>query len=121
MGALIGWNASALAGFYTTDTEVRRIAGVLLLIIAFYHPADALQAVMAQVLRGYKHATVPMVIYVLALWGIGLSGGYLLGLTDLIVAPLGAAGFWISATAGLTVAGLAVTFYFLKISARQPN
>ena len=116
VGALIGLNAGALANFYSTDPEVRRIATVLLLIIAFYHPVDALQAVMAQILRGYKHATAPMLIYAGALWGIGLTGGYVLGLTDLIVAPLGAAGFWIAATAGLAVSGGLLLAYFGRVS-----
>jgi MATE family multidrug resistance protein len=71
---------------------------------------------MAQVLRGYKRATAPMVIYAISLWGVGLGGGYLLGLTDTLGPPRGAAGFWIAAVASLMLAGAGVLAYFLHIS-----
>jgi MATE family multidrug resistance protein len=73
---------------------------------------------MAQVLRGYKRATVPMVIYALSLWGVGLGGGYLLGLTDSLGAARGAAGFWIAGVASLSIAGAGVLAYFLRVSAQ---
>jgi MATE family multidrug resistance protein len=97
---------------------VAAAAATLLAIVAVYHLADAVQAVMAQVLRGYKRATVPMVIYALSLWGVGLGGGYLLGLTDMFGAARGAAGFWLAGVASLTIAGLGVLAYFLRISAQ---
>jgi len=57
-----------------------------------------------------------MVIYAVALWGVGLGGGYLLGLTDAFGPPRGAAGFWIAAVASLTIAGAGVLIYFLRVS-----
>jgi len=75
-----------------------------------------MQAVMAQVLRGYKRAMAPMVIYAISLWGVGLGGGYVLGLTDIFGAARGAAGFWIAGTASLALAGAGVLAYFLRIS-----
>jgi MATE family multidrug resistance protein len=117
-GAAIGFAAGPLARTYTSDSQVAAAAAALLSIVAVYHIADAVQAVMAQVLRGYKRATVPMVIYAVALWGVGLGGGYLLGLTDSFGPPRGAAGFWIAAVASLTIAGAGVLAYFLRISAQ---
>ena len=117
-GAAIGFAAGPLARTYTSDPQVAAAAAALLSIVAVYHIADAVQAVMAQVLRGYKRATVPMVIYAVALWGVGLGGGYLLGLTDSFGPPRGAAGFWIAAVASLTIAGAGVLAYFLRISAQ---
>ena len=60
-----------------------------------------------------------MVIYAISLWGVGLGGGYLLGLTDTFGPPLGAAGFWIAGAASLVVAGAGVLAYFLRISAQS--
>ena len=117
-GAAIGFAAGPLARTYTSDPQVAAAAAALLSIVAVYHIVDAVQAVMAQVLRGYKRATVPMVIYAVALWGVGLGGGYLLGLTDSFGPPRGAAGFWIAAVASLTIAGAGVLAYFLRISAQ---
>ena len=110
--------AGPLARAYTGDPQVVAAAAALLSIVAVYHMADAVQAVMAQVLRGYKRATVPMVIYALSLWGVGLGGGYLLGLTDAFGPARGAAGFWLAAVASLVIAGAGVLAYFLRISAQ---
>lgn len=39
-------------------------------------------------------------------WGVGLPLGYLLTFTDWLLPALGAAGFWVGLTAGLTSASL---------------
>ena len=118
VGGAIWLTAGPLARTYTTDAQVAAAAATLLAIVAVYHVADAMQAVMAQVLRGYKRAMAPMVIYAISLWGVGLGGGYLLGLTDIFGAARGAAGFWIAGTASLALAGAGVLAYFLRISAQ---
>lgn len=118
LGMAIYFAALPLARAYTPDAAVAAQAAALLSLVAFYHLADTVQAVMAQVLRSYKRALAPMLIYAVALWGVGLGGGYLLGLTDVFGPPRGAAGFWLAAVASLVVAGVAVTGYFLRISAR---
>jgi MATE family multidrug resistance protein len=118
-GIAIWLGAGPLARAYTPDPVVAANAASLLAVVAAYHMADAVQAVMAQVLRGYKRATAPMVIYALSLWGVGLGGGYLLGLTDALGAARGAAGFWIAAVASLAIAGSGVFAYFLRISAQS--
>jgi MATE family multidrug resistance protein len=87
-----------------------------------YHLFDAVQAVAVNVLRGYKRAVVPMLIYAVALWGVGLGGGYVIGLTSVDLVwidlhpPLGAAGFWLAAIASLVLASSLVTAYFLRVS-----
>ena len=119
--------ADAIAALYSTDAEVRRIAAGLLVLVAVYHLFDALQAVAVNVLRGYKRAMVPMAIYAVALWGVGLGGGYLIGLTPVDIdwlgasAPMGARGFWFAAIASLVLAGTLVTAYFLRVSATPPG
>lgn len=116
VGVAIWLGAAPLARAYTADVQVAAAAATLLAIVAVYHLADALQAVMVQVLRGYKRATAPMLIYAVSLWGVGLGGGYLLGLADSFGTPRGAAGFWIAAVASMTIAGAGVLAYFLRIS-----
>ncbi len=118
-GSAIWFGAGLLARGYTSDTTVAAAAASLLAIVGLYHAVDAVQAVMAQVLRGYKRATAPMVIYAVSLWGVGLGGGYLLGLTDALGPARGAAGFWIAAVASLSLAGAGVTGYFLWISGQS--
>jgi Na+-driven multidrug efflux pump len=77
-------------------------------------------------LRGYKRATVPLVINALGMWLVGLAGGYAIALTNIVerlpfglVPPLGARGFWIGAILGMSIATLGIIAYFLAVGARQ--
>jgi multidrug resistance protein, MATE family len=122
VGAMLYLFASAIAGLYTGDTDLRNVAAGLIAFVAVYHLFDAIQAVAVNVLRGYKRAVVPMLIYAVALWGVGLGGGYAIGLTSVDLAwlglrtPLGAQGFWLAAIASLVLASSLVTAYFLRVS-----
>ena len=122
VGGALALGKHTVAGLYTTDPAVSAIAAVLLGFVAVYHLVDSLQAVAVNVLRGYKRAVVPMVVYAIALWGVGLGGGTTLGLHGVAgwFEPLGARGFWIAAIASLTLAGGVVTAYFLYVS-RHPE
>jgi MATE family multidrug resistance protein len=110
------FGALPLARVYTPDAAVAFIAAQLLLLVAAYHLADSVQAVMIQVLRAYKRTWGPTMIYAVSLWGVGLCGGYVLGLTDILGPARGAAGFWLAATASLAVASVMTTVYFLTIA-----
>ncbi|CAN5904513.1 MATE family efflux transporter [soil metagenome] len=108
--------------FYTHDATVIAAAVPLLAWVAVFHFADAVQTVASFVLRAYRIATVPMVIYAIALWGVGLGGGYLIAFDTIGRSPaslLGAQGFWSSATAGLVVSALAMTVYMAITLRRQ--
>lgn len=107
-----------LAAFYTSDPRVAVLAAQLILWVAVYHLADGLQSVAVNVLRGYHEATVPMVVYALALWGVGLPGGVLLGLTDRLGPARGAAGFWQAGALALALAGAAVSVHWLRVARR---
>ncbi|MDR5738216.1 MATE family efflux transporter [Caballeronia sp. LZ016] len=107
---------------YTPDPNVIAAAMPLVLIIFFYHLCDALQITTAFILRAYKVTIVPTVIYAIALWGIGLGGGYLLGFDvgGAIPASLqGARGFWIANSLSLGVAGVGLFVYWRRVSARH--
>jgi MATE family multidrug resistance protein len=125
LSSVIALNAPAIAALYSTDVEVQRVAASLLLFVAGYHLFDAVQAVTVNVLRGYKRAVVPMLIYGVGLWGVGLAGGYALGLTDIdlsalgLATPMGAQGFWSGAILGMALSGAAVAGYFFFVSAPQ--
>lgn len=135
-GLLIGLGAALAAGgaiyalrgplvaLYTRDAQVAAAALPLVAFVALFHAADAVQAVAAFVLRAWRIATVPMVIYVVALWGVGLGGGYVLGFDvggRVPPAWQGAVGFWIASTAGLLVAALLLVAFMAwvqRVSAR---
>ena len=112
LSALMWFGAPMIGHAYTNDPAVYAIAVPLIGLVAIYHIADALQAAAVNVLRGFKRSTMPMAVYAVALWGIGLGGGYVLG----IVQGRGAQGFWIAAIASLAVAALVVSAYFVRVS-----
>jgi len=104
---------------YTPNAQVVAAAMPLVLIVVFYHLCDALQITTAFVLRAYKVAVIPTIIYAVALWGIGLGGGYFLGFDVPGSIPewsQGARGFWIANTASLGVAGVGLFLYFRRVS-----
>jgi len=73
------------------------------------------------VLRAYKVAVVPTVIYAVALWGVGLGGGYLLGFDIGGTVPewlRGARGFWAANAASLAAAGAGLFVHWRSVSAR---
>lgn len=120
---LLTAGAAAITTIYTEDSAVRAVTATLLLLVAVYHVFDAVQAVTVSALRGYKRAVVPMVISAVALWGVGLAGGYVVGLTEALDlsalglrVPLGAPGFWAAAIAGLAVAFAATVVYYFAVS-----
>jgi multidrug resistance protein, MATE family len=107
---------------YTPDTNVIAAAMPLVLIIFFYHVSDALQITTAFVLRAYKVTLVPTLIYAIALWGIGLGGGYVLGFDVGGGIPhwlQGARGFWIANSLSLGVAGIGLFLYWRRVSTRH--
>jgi MATE family multidrug resistance protein len=117
VGASVFLAADPLVRLYTSDAAVRRLAATLLAFVAVYHVFDAVQIVVVSVLRGYRHAVVPMLIFGVALWGVGLGGGYAIGTAGVGVgAPLAASGFWLAGVVGMALAATLVTAYFLKVS-----
>ena len=52
------------------------MTGSVLMWVAAYHAADALQTVCVFVLRCYRITVAPLVVYCGLLWGAGLGGGY---------------------------------------------
>lgn len=117
VGATTFVAAGPLASLYTADVQVRELAATLLALVAVYHVFDAAQAVVVGLLRGYRHATVPMLIFGVALWGVGLGGGYAIGIAGVGVdAPLAARGFWLAGVVGMALAATLVTAYFLRVS-----
>jgi MATE family multidrug resistance protein len=81
--------------------------------VALYHMADSVQALCAFLLRCYRITLVPLLIYGVLLWGLGLAGGYFLaysGSASLPATPVPAS-FWSAAT--LALAAVALSFLAL--------
>ena len=100
-----------IVSIYTDDAAVELVAIHLLFMAAIFQLSDGSQVAGAGALRGLKDTTVPMLITLVAYWGIGLPLGYTLG----IVWALGPQAMWIGLIAGLTVAAVCLNarFYFV--------
>ncbi|HVE89188.1 MAG TPA: MATE family efflux transporter [Burkholderiaceae bacterium] len=108
-----------IVGLYTIDAAVGSIAMSLLGLAAVFHVFDAGQGVAGFALRGYKNTLWPMVIYGVALWAIGLVGGFWIGLhATPFGPPRGPAGFWEAALLGIAIAAIALTCLTVVVSKR---
>jgi len=122
-GLAIFLTAQQVASLYTTDGAVLAIVVPLMALVALYQLFDTAQVVIVNALRGYKIAFIPMLVYTVALWGIGLGGGYALGLGRIksadalgLTTPMGAAGFWLAGVVSLIAASGVLFAYFLRVS-----
>jgi MATE family multidrug resistance protein len=112
VGAAVAFAREPIVALYTSNSAAAGAALPLLVWVWFFHLGDALQTVAAYVLRAYQVATLPMVIYVIALWGLGIGGGYFLAFGR---AGVGAVGFWQAATAGLLTAAVLLSLLLKRV------
>jgi MATE family multidrug resistance protein len=112
VGAVVALAREPIVALYTSNAATMAAALPLLVWVWFFHLGDALQTVAAYVLRAYQVATLPMVIYVVALWGLGIGGGYVLAFGS---NGAGAVGFWQAATAGLVLAALLLSLLLKRV------
>ncbi len=106
--ASLGLAREAVAAAYAKDLAVAAAAAVWLGWVAWYHLADALQAVCVFVLRCWRVTLSPLIIYAVLLWGLGLWGGYLLAYQGLGPWPArpSVETFWAASTVALAVVSL---------------
>ena len=95
----------AIAGAYAKDAAVAVAAAAWLGLVAWYHLADALQAVCVFALRCWRVTFSPLLVYTALLWGVGLYGGYLLayqGVGSWSASP-SVRSFWLTSSVALAV------------------
>ncbi len=120
IGIIVWLMREEIIGLYTPDANVAAAAMPLFFFIAFYQLFDSAQVGTAYVLRAYKVATIPTLMYAVALWGVGLCGGYLIGFDVLDITPTplqGAAGFWLGNSLSLALVGIALAWYLKRVQA----
>ena len=122
--AVIWLARDRIVATYTADAAVAKIVFELFPILVVFHWFDAVQCIATQALRGYQQTVVPLLIYAISLWGIGLGVGYVLayavwpGGSVSWLQPMGATGFWYAQTAALVVAAVALYWDLERVSRR---
>ena len=100
-----------IAAVYTDEAPVAEIAVHLLWFAAIFQLSDGVQVSAAGTLRGLRDTRIPLIITLVAYWGVGIPLGAWLA----IPRGGGPAGLWIGMTAGLTVAGVLLAMRFAVI------
>lgn len=120
LGVIVFAFRTKIASLYSPDPAVAAVAASLFIFIVAYQFGDTLQCVASFVLRSYRIATLPTVIYAITLWGLGLGGGYLLGFNVSGNVPQwlqGAYGFWFSNALALLIVSAAFV-WLLRLRSR---
>jgi MATE family multidrug resistance protein len=122
IGIAVWLGRDVIVRAYTPNEAIIAAALPLFLFISMYQLVDAIQVTTAFVLRAYKIAVVPTLMYAIGLWGIGLGGGYILGLDPFGWAPeatRGAAGFWLGNSVSLALVAAGFLWYLHIIVQRK--
>ncbi|MFC5522337.1 MATE family efflux transporter [Polaromonas jejuensis] len=100
LAAIVSVAGPLLASWYSGNPEIVVLASSLLVWVAFYHVADATQALCAFLLRCYRITITPLALYGVLLWGLGLFGGYQLAYKGIagMAAMQSASSFWAAST-----------------------
>ncbi len=115
-GTVLVFGGAWIAGLYTSEPAVVALAVLLMRYAAVFQLPDGIQVLSAGALRGLKDTRVPMLITIVAYWGVGLPLGAWFGLHR----GLGAPGLWIGLILGLSVAASLLLLRLWR-QAREPG
>lgn len=124
LGGLAYFGRHQILRAYTNDALIIAAALPLLAWLWVFHIADAAQTLAGFALRAHRVTTLPSLIYLLVLWGVGLGGGYALAFHSQAWAPAsmwGARGFWAASTVGLVLAALSMSALLAKVHRIENN
>ena len=103
VGGLVYVGGPFVVEGFTSDRAVIATALPLLGFVMLYQIFDAWQTVAGYALRGLKVTMTPMLVHIVAFWGIGLAGGWWLAYRH----DMGVAGFWLASVMSTVAAALA--------------
>lgn len=109
-------------GLFTDHSDVLTLAISLTGFVIFYQMFDSAQITPAFILRAYKVAILPTILYAVTLWGIGLGGGYLIAFNHFGFTPeimQNPAGFWFASGLGLCLCALTLNLLLRIVSKRR--
>jgi MATE family multidrug resistance protein len=105
-----------LAGLFTTDPDVAKLAGVLVSIAGVYQISDAIQSISLGSLRGLLDNRVPMIANAICYWALSLPTVYLLA----FVWEWGAVGVWLGYLPWMILTGLFFLARFIRRTRVHP-
>ncbi len=123
VAAFYGLFGQSLAKLYLgANAGMNQVLGTathLIQILALFIVFDAFQTVLAFILRAYKVASLPSVIYAFSLWGVGIGGGWWLTHIATPNWAANAAGYWWAGAAGVLIATVAFSLLLRRCWAQS--
>lgn len=108
IGAYLDRSAPENQAVVTTAVSLLAVAGMFQLV-------DGIQVIAAGALRGLQDTTIPMVIGIVAYWGVGFSVSYLAAFRW----GLEGVGLWWGLAMGLAIAAVSFTYRFHRLCKRS--
>jgi MATE family multidrug resistance protein len=106
-----------IASHFSANPDVVELASTLLVFVAFYHVPDGLQIMGMFMLRCYKVTLMPLIVYTVFLWGIGLAGGYYLAYgSDFAPFMQNPSAFWFTAIVSLSLVAMWFSAALIRMS-----
>ena len=93
------------------NQDVIGVAIALLGVAAMFQIVDGIQVTALGALRGLKDTRTPMLIGIVAYWGVGFTSGHTAGFR----LGMGGVGLWLGLAIGLFVAAIALTWRFHRL------
>lgn len=115
--------SSFIAPLFSSNPEVIGAASGVLIWLSLYHLGDATQVMCFFMLRCYKITIMPLVLYCVFLWGVGLMGGYHLAYEGVALLNWPALPspktFWLSNTAAVFMVSMCMLILLNGVSRRS--
>jgi multidrug resistance protein, MATE family len=99
------------------NAEVVATGVSIMMIAAFGQILDGVQRTANGILQGLQDTRIPMLLGIVAYWGIGLTTSYLLGFHT----SLAGAGVWIGSYTGLAAAAVAFLLRFRMLMSKRKS
>ncbi len=93
------------------NAKVLTLASGLMIIAAISQIVDGPQKIIMGALYGLQDTRIPLLLSLLAFWGVGLTSGYWLG----FYTPLGGNGLWIGQSIGIAISAIIFFWRFHHI------
>lgn len=118
---LLALNRNLLAHLFSANEEVVAAAATVLAWVALYHLVDAVQGVCAFILRCYRMTLLPLAIYSVMLWGVGLGGAYVWAYEGIASWPARpeVSTFWAGSTFALCFVATSLTALVLWVAKQR--
>ena len=116
-GGLLALTTGPVAAVYSDDEAVLALSQAALLVVTVMLVVDGAQAVLASAARALGDVLVPLMIFAVTFWGVGVPLAYWAGLD----AGYGVPGLLGGMTVGLAAAALGLVVRFAIIVRRGPR